>query len=291
MRPPTKRLLSIVAALISGCQLFVASDEVQCRGDADCTGRGSVFAGTVCVDTICVSSADRCAGHVPDHPEDRAVPLHERFRVVDLGGTGVKGVPVLVCPPLDETCESPVGAPVPTDADGYAYVTLWKNFQGTVQIKSPPTTADYFKVKIHFLGAFETDDAPDRVIPVDAAVRLLTKTLFALQLNARGSLDANTGQILASAFDCDAKPRPDTHISISTTRSGSPILFYFTDGNLVAQDATATARAGVFGVANVPEGPITVTSATASGQKLGRVEVWVNEDTISNFSIQPTQSP
>jgi len=281
----------LVAALISGCQLFVSSDEVQCRTDADCTGRGSAFAGTVCVETICVSSADRCVGHVPDHPEDRAVPLHERFRVVDLGGTGVKGVPVLVCPALDETCESPVGAPVATDADGYAYLTLWKNFPGTVQIKSPPTSADYFKVKIHFLGAFETDDPPDRVIPVDSAVRLLTKTLFALQLNARGSLDPDAGHILASAFDCDAKPRANTRIAVSATRTGSPILFYFTDGNLVAQDATATASTGVFGVANVPEGPITITSTTASGQKLGRVEVWVNKDTISNLALQPTQNP
>jgi hypothetical protein len=283
----------LVGAALAGCQLFVPSGEAQCKSDGDCGTRGTDFAGSVCVDELCVLPGDRCLGKVPDAPEDRSKPLHTRMRVVNVGGLPLAGVPLLVCAVLDEKCESPTSPPVLTDAAGYAYLTIWKNFRGTVQIKNPPATADYFKLKVHFLGAFEVDDKPDRVIPPDGAVHLLTRTLFNLQLGSRGPVDAAAGHVIAQTLDCDLKPRAGVRIALTSEAStGAPLPFYFTDDQLISTTATETGARGLFGVVNVPEGPIVVVAdIPASGRALGSVRLWVNRDTLSNFAVAPTPSP
>lgn len=277
-------------AVLAGCQLFVSNDTVQCKADGECTGRGGDFASTVCVDSLCVPPGDRCVGHVPPFVEDRTVPLHSRLRFVDVGGTPMKGVEVLVCAALDEACGSPVGSPVLTDANGYAYITAWKNFAGTFQVIHPPT-AEYLKLKIHTLSAVTTDDPPTKEVPLTMSVRLITKALFALQLGARAAVDPNAGHVFGSASDCDLVGRGNTRVAIHAEAPGNPILFYFTENTLVSPDATETASNGLFGVANVPEGPLDVETSTPNGKKLGRVRVWVNKDTISNFAVQPTPDP
>ena len=285
----TRRVATgLLVAALAGCQLFVSTSDPQCSSDGNCPARGPDFVNTVCVDQLCVQRGDRCVGHVDPSVEDRSIPLHTRLRFVDVGGSPLKGVEVLVCAALDETCGAPVGPAVLTDAEGYAYLTSWKNFAGTFQVRNPPS-ADFLKLKIHLLGAATVDSPPTQVIPLNQSVRLITKELFALQLKgARAEADPNAGHIFASATDCDLNPRADTSIAVHTDRAGAPILFYFTDNNLVAQDATATASLGTFGVANVPEGPLDVMTTTANGKRLGRVTVWVNKDTISNFTISPT---
>lgn len=290
----------MLAVVLAGCQIFVPTDAVQCKTDPDCNARGGDFTSTVCVDQLCVAAGDRCLGKVPDAIEDRSKPLHSRLRFANLGGTGLAGVPVLVCAGLDEACNSPVGAPVVTDADGYAFLTVWKNFRGTFQVKNPPPVPkdpnnpddQYFKLKIHALGAFETDDKPDRVISPDASVRLLTRSIFELQLGKATAIDPKAGQVIAMAANCDVKARAGVRVTLKDARSGAPILFYFTDDGLASTTATETATKGLFGIANVPEGPIVLEADIPStGKKLGRVELWVNKDTISNFSLGPTPDP
>lgn len=285
--------IALAAVIVGGCQLFVSSDVVQCANDGDCDGKGGDFAGTVCVDSLCVPHGDRCIGHVADVVEDRTKPLHARVRIADVGGNPMKGVEVLVCAALDENCDSAIGAPVLTDAAGYAYMTIWKNFQGSIQVKRPPTTADYFKLKLQFFGAYDTDDPPNRDIPIAQSARLLTKTLFALQLGNNAKLDPNAGHIIASTYDCDLKPRGGIQVAITTQAPGTPLLFYFTEAGLLSPDTTETpANGGIFGVINVPEGAAELTGTiAASGKRYGRVQVHVNKETISSFAIVPSPNP
>ena len=276
----------------ASCQIFVPTDVVQCYADTDCTTRGGDFASTVCVDSLCVLPGDRCIGKVAEAIEDRALVLHSRLRFADVGGTPVRGIEVLVCASLDEACDAPVGSAVTTDAEGYAYLTLWKNFRGTIQVKNLPAASDYLKVKLHVLTAFEVDDPPTKTVPIASSVRLLSRKLLELQLGARAVVDPNAGQIIASAVDCDTNPRAGVNIEVRTERTGSPIPFYFTDESLVSADATVTGKGGLFGVANAPAGPMMIEASIPSiGKKLGRVEVWVNKDTISNFALGPTANP
>jgi len=282
----------VVAIALSGCQLLAPSGEVQCSTDPDCVSRGDDFAGSVCVDNLCVAKGDRCLDHVADVVEiveDRTKPLHERLRFVNIGGTPVAGVQVLVCAIHDETCESPVGAPLVTDAQGYVYATLWKNFRGTIQVKSPPMGSDIMKLKIHFVGRIETEDKPDRVIPPEGAVHLLTRTLLALQLGSRAKLDPMAGFILAETADCDLAPRGGVQVTVSPPAdSSTSFLFYFGEGGIASASATETAKDGLFGIVNVPEGPVVLDGTiTSSGKKLGHAEIWVNKDTISNLALAP----
>lgn len=285
--------IGVLALALFGCQLVLPSAETQCKSDGDCDARGGEFASTVCVEQVCVAPGDRCIGTVKESVEDRLTTIHTRMRVVNIGGTPLAKVPILVCAVLDENCESPVGAPVLTDAAGYAYVTIWKNFRGSLQVKNPPAGADYLKLKIHFLGAIETDDKPDREIPPDGAVRLLTRTIFNLQLGTTAMLDPNAGHIVAQASDCDQKPRAGVRVSSKfESEAGAPLSFYFTEDQLISGTATETASRGLFGIVNAPEGPVTLEADVAStGKALGRVRIWVNKDTISNLSLGPTALP
>lgn len=283
------RTLSIAAIVLGGCQLFVSSDVVQCATDGDCAGRGEGFEGSVCVESYCIRGGDRCIGKVQEALEDRMQPRHLRMRYADVGGNAMKDVEVLVCANLDEECATPIGAPVRTDLGGYAYLTVWKNFKGTVQVKHPPTTNDYLKSKLHFLGAYDQDDSPTREIPIDESVRLITRTLLQLQLGTRGTIDPNAGHLIASVMDCDLKTREGVSVSIATANPGDPVLFYFTDNGLVSSDSMETPLNGRFGVVNAPAGQMTLDATIVkTGQRLGRVQVFVNKDTISNFAIMPT---
>jgi hypothetical protein len=275
---------------MGGCQVFAPSSEVQCNTDADCDGRGGDFASTACVDQLCVAAGDRCLGRVVAAVENRTKPLHTRLRFVNVGGTPVGGIQVLVCASRDETCESPVGPAVITDGAGYAYMTIWQNFRGTIQVKNPPMGSDIFKLKIHFTTAIETDDKPDRVIPPEAAIHLLTRTLFALQLGSRATLDPNAGHILAETADCATAPRAGVQVTLTTdAEAGAPFLFYFGEGGIASATATETAKDGLFGAVNVREGPVVLEGTiTSTGKKLGRAEIWVNKDTISNLALAPS---
>ncbi len=242
---------------LTGCQLLAPSGEVQCTTDPDCDARGGDFAKSVCVDQLCVASGDRCLGRVTAAVEDRGIPLHTRLRFVNVGGGPLAGIPVLVCASRDETCESPVGAPVVTDSAGYAFMTVWKNFHGTIQVKSPPAGSDLMKAKIHFLGGFEVEDRPDRVIPPEGAAHLLTRTLLQAQLGTRASLDPSAGHILAETADCDLLPKAGVQVSFSSDqKTASSFLFYFGEGGIASATATETAKDGIFGIVNVPDGPV-----------------------------------
>lgn len=283
------RTLAIAAIVLGGCQLFVSSDVTQCATDGDCAGHGEGFEGSVCVESYCVRGGDRCIGKVPEALEDRTKPLHLRMRYADVGGNAMKDVEVLVCANLDEECATPIGAPVKTDLGGYAYLTVWKNFKGTIQVKRPPITADYLKSKLHFLGAFEQDDSPTREIPIEESVRLITRTLLQLQLGTRGKIDANAGHLIASVMDCDLKTREGVSIALTTANPGDPVLFYFTDNGLISSDAMETPLNGRFGVVNAPAGQLALEATIVkTGQRLGRVQVFINKDTISNFAVMPT---
>lgn len=82
------------------------------------------------------------------------------------------------------------------------------------------------------------------------------------------------------------------HQGRHTLPPGAPIGFYFTDEGIASTTATETATKGLFGIANVPEGPVVIEGDIPGlGKKLGRVQLFVNKDTISNLSLGPTPDP
>jgi hypothetical protein len=279
----------LVAALLGGCQLVVPADERQCESDGDCDRRGGEFAGSACVGEICVPAGDQCLGRVAPIVEDRFAPLHTRLRFVNIADIPVSGIEVFVCASRDEACDAPVGPPVVTDRDGYAYMTIWKNFRGTFQVKNPPAGSDLMKTKLHVLPPVEVDAKPDLEVPPQAAIHLVPRSLFATQLAARAPLDRNAGHIIAATIDCAFVPRAGVSVLLRTDAKGQPLPFYFSDNRSASFTATETSVEGAFGIANVPEGPVVIeANIPSSGRKFARVELWVNKDTISTFSLVPT---
>ena len=263
----------MVAIALSGCQLLAPTGEVQCSADPDCVARGDDFAGSVCVDNLCVAKGDRCLDHVAEVVEvveDRTKPLHERLRFVNIGGTPVAGVQVLVCAIHDETCESPVGAPLVTDSQGYVYATLWKNFRGTIQVKNPPMGSDIMKLKIHFVGRLETEDKSDRVIPPEGAVHLLTRDTpraaarLASQARSDGGLHPGGDRRLRHRSE---GRRTGHGLASRGQQHVVPVLLRRRRHRV--GDRHGDREDGLFGIVNVPEGPVVLDGTiTSSGKKL-----------------------
>jgi len=276
----------VAVAVATGCQVFVPNDVQQCESDGDCAARGGDFAGNVCKDSVCIPPGDTCIGNVVDPIEDRAKPLHIRLRFGDLTGKGQAKVPVLVCVALDEACANPVGAPVLTDADGYAYLTIWQNFHGTIQVTSPP--AGVYKIKIHFMGPVTVDQPPTVTLPNDQTVILLDKSIAAQLLASAGPSPPGAGLLFGQTEDCTGGPRGG--VSITARGLGTPLVFYFNDQRtLPLVDATETASKGIFGVANVPPGALDLDATIAlTGKRLAHTRIFINADTLSNLALPPT---
>jgi hypothetical protein len=280
-----------IAFVSIGCQLIVPSDAAQCSTDRDCDERGGAFAKSVCVDELCLPVGDRCLGHVAPVVEDPSTMLHSRVRFVNVADVPERDIEVLVCASRDEFCKNPLGS-ARSDPAGYADMNVPKNFRGTLQVKIPPGS-DLMKTKVHALTPFEVADPPDLVIPPQAAVHLITRSLFASQVQARAPLDPNAGHIIAATVDCALAPRGGVSVSVTSDLKGrEPIAFYFNENRSASVTATETGAEGAFGFANVPAGPVVIEARIPSlGRKAARVELWINEDTISTFQLAPSFLP
>lgn len=88
-----RRTFGAIAGLLAACSLVVDAGQQQCHTDTDCKSRGGPFAGSRCVNTVCVAAAvGTDAGHDAGHDASRDA-THDRAPAVDArrDATGADG--------------------------------------------------------------------------------------------------------------------------------------------------------------------------------------------------------
>ncbi|MBX3189313.1 MAG: hypothetical protein KF819_19975 [Labilithrix sp.] len=281
---------------VASCQAVVDGDVVQCKADGDCAARGGAFAGSACVDAVCIDAARACFGKVTWGAEDTRERRRSRIRFVDLWERNVEGLEVLVCATRDEYCTSPESK-VLTDAKGQADVQVPKNFRGTFQVHTFPerlAAQDYMKMKVLLFPPQDRDEPLDVDIPTTQAVHLVPRAALREQLAARAPLDPEAGHLFGAATNCDQTPARGVTVTLRSDAGGKPpIQFYFNENNTVSTTATETFALGQFGIANVPAGPVTLETSIPSlgGRRHGQLEFFINSGFVTTSIFPPTPLP
>jgi hypothetical protein len=124
----------------AGCSLTVDADRVQCSKDADCAARGSAFAESVCVASVCEAADPRwaCLGAANPPAADDG-PFTVTMHVRDLlNQSPVADVQADVCSKVDVACSNPLFT-TPSDADGLVTLSVDAAFSGFVAFTSSQT--------------------------------------------------------------------------------------------------------------------------------------------------------
>lgn len=260
----------------AGCSLVLKTDEQQCEVDADCAGRGSDLAGTVCMERVCVDPPDSawsCVGRIKASVETDP-DYQSTVKVSDLlTGQPPSGARIRLCQKFDPTCTVPrLDMPVPAD--------------GIVTATVPATFAGFYLVETSLhdpaLSFVDTKAPPD----VTSISLLAPAASDALLTSIHTTRVPNTGSVSLTMFDCNHKRAAGVHFSIDTTE---PTVSYYILAGSLSPTATATDPGGSAGFVNLPEGTVTITATLEStGQVLGRLATQIRVDAITYQPMRPT---
>jgi hypothetical protein len=286
----------------SGCSLAVDPNRKQCSADADCTTRGSEFAESMCVDSLCVPRGGSAKNDASSHPQEGGSggsPAAE-------GGTG--GAPMSGADAMASDSGGPVRGTdfgcmdkprVVTSAPGPFHVTM----HATTIVPSAPAagltavlcskldvdcmmpTSDpamtdsngdvAFDIPRGFTGYVQftrSDTTPglyffnpgvDRDLE-NVSVQIATPGIVDALTKSLGSpQDPKKGVILMSVFDCNAAAAPN----IVYVAEGSSAVPFYATGGLPNATAMTTDTSGYGGFVNVPSGVITVKGLIDGGKR------------------------
>jgi hypothetical protein len=295
-------------AFVAACSLLLKTSGDQCTSDADCSARGGGFAGTTCVQSVCVpqdagapDSPFACLGNYPSPPTpptiDFAIVLTDFFTTAP-----VQTVTVTACPNAsDPACMNPIATRVP-DATGTVKFTLDTSkgpFKGYVIIESmgleggvydPDSGADadinklYFPSRVYYANPAPAADTTDTRELVSYGSAGVLQTVFGRKL------DPTLGVILASTVDCS--DNTTAGVSVSLDMSGSTTLAFYFQGGVPSLTATQSDSFGIAGWINVPVGGRTVSARLASTQQpIGDVSMYVLGGWLSYADVGPNHTP
>jgi hypothetical protein len=273
-------LASLAASLLvlPGCSLALQTDGDQCTVDADCTARGTSFAGTVCKAHVCeakpvvVDPKWGCIGHVKapvaGGMDTVSVQLLDLFTQ-----TAAQGVTLKLCNKYDTPCATPLSIPT-QDAQGFVTVTLPSDLEAYLDVQG----GDYVPSIVfldHVNAAKNTDIL---LVPQTAAVGLAN--------TAKVTLDPTKAILLVRTVDCTGA-RTD---GVSTTLFplGMATRFY-TINQTVTPNATETDSGGNAGFVNVDPGPPAITATIGpSGKEIGKISTLVRAGYLTFQLLGPT---
>lgn len=287
MRAAVRSFGAALLFVLPACTFLLKTDQDQCTTDADCTARGSAFAGAVCINKICSTNDPlRCVGHVAPAPAPTTATVDLSmtfFDAVNPTQTLGAGITVQACAKLDVGCtkKPPIADAVITGKDGRADFTVPAGFDGYLQIN----TADNRTVPA--LWYFSPTPTENR----NYNVLLLSPASFqGIAQTVGATIDATKGHAFNIALDCTANYGVFAKgVSFAVSPSDDETKpFYFINGQPNTQ-ATETDLSGIGGFANLPPGFVTVTSSVAtSGAKIGSVSTLIRQGTITYAPIAPT---
>jgi hypothetical protein len=301
--------VGIVGGLtLAACSLLVKLDAQQCNSSADCAARGTVFAGAVCVNQVCVAPALEAGPEtgVPDSSDDGGG---------DEGDGGIDPWACLSQPPESLNASAQVQVTI-TSFDALKPITT-EGPQGSDLVAVSYTAVPGAKVEA--CGTFDpacagpvatstTDDAGGAQMTVHGdfvgffrltAPNYLQATTYPGQLLSDASAetfplamlgtnelqllaaalgvavdtgpDAGVGHAFFEAFDCLDHHAPGVVFTLAGD-AGPDTVQWYTRNNAPSTTASETDTLGTGGAVNVPIGALTVTASLgASGKIVGTI--------------------
>jgi hypothetical protein len=279
-----------------GCSLTVDADRQQCSSDLDCTSRGSAFANSTCVASLCKEAlvaekkdpAEAGANLITDPKwscmDQPAVvttepgPFNVTFKLTDiLAQTPQAGITAKACRKLDVNCEAPDGPSRLTDDNGEVTFPIARGFTGYMEFTggtimpgmyffNPPVDSDRSSVAVQ--------------IVTPGIVDALTKSIGSPQ-------QPDLGLMLINALDCQAAAGVNVTFVAGGTGQGAP--GFYSIGGLPASNATATDSAGYGGFVNVTPGTVPIKGIIndIGGREMQTISLLVRAGTITYGRVVP----
>lgn len=271
----------------AGCFALYPVGDDQCTTDADCTARGSAFAGTVCADHVCVAKAAdagastgpwACLGDVA-WPSQGAATVTLSVRVIDvLAAAPPKGLAIRACAKLDIKCDHPLSAATSVDATGLVKAEVASGFDGYLELTGTEITPALFFVTKPVYG----DTAVPGVVPV------VSPAGFDDIAKAIGTtLEPANGHVYALASDCADVSASGVRLEVDKKTAAT--AGYYMINNVPVGTAAATDAAGSGGFLNLPVGFVKLSAfVAATGARVGESSVVIRKGTVSYPRIIPT---
>jgi hypothetical protein len=294
----------VAATLLSGgalaaCTLFVKLDEQQCAVDGDCTSRGGAFAGSVCVNQVCVAPVAEAAAS--DAPAGAETSVDAGIDASDAGDGAVNIWGCLSQPPevlnpnqqitvtltaFDAlqpiTTAGPSGSdlvPVAYSAVGSAAIrgclvtdplcsepvaTAITNDAGVATVSLPGDFVGFFDLSTP--GYFPSATYPGQLLAMlqTGELQLLAD---ALGVTMYTGLDAGVGQAFFEVYDCYDHHAAGIQFTLLGDGGPDTVQWYLSNG-APSTTATQTDSVGAGGAVNVPIGALTVRATLASTQQV-----------------------
>jgi hypothetical protein len=275
--PNIKPPLGVAAALLgASCSILIDAGRTQCSTDADCHHRGSAFAGSFCIDSVCRPDPTwSCLGSVVRPPLDPH-RVSATLTLVDLiTEEPLTNVDARLCRKLDITCEQPIQMGLRPDASGRLVVQADAGFDGYVELSSPGNTPGLY----FFFPPLDSD----RVVPF---VPLMSPDVLAgLALIGGRDLAADRGHVLLRAYDC--LHRTAGGVTLGTVDADEQTSPFYVIEKIPSATATATDGSGEGGLLNLRPGGVTLTGELADGTRIGTVSVFVRAGQITYTTVLP----
>jgi hypothetical protein len=319
-----KVVVVVLLGSTMACSLLLKTSQDQCVTDGDCPGRGAEFAGSRCIESVCVgvsapadagpdtSSVDAtpdaggpdanlalaCLGDHPA-PKPTVASATATWHFTDLLSSGsVTSIKIRLCPNAsDPTCGSPAATTVP-DATGHVTFDLDLSrgaFNGYIAID--PVLADGGQASTDPDGGRLDDEyVPTRFfyqgVPIfkefideEPLFTYGTMKTFA-SLYKLEPPDPKLGITFVFLQDCQNAFLAGVTVDVDA-RDAKTLSFYFFQ-NAPALAAKATDESGNVGFINVPTGARRFSAQIAASQQpFGSVTLFSFPDTISIAAIGP----
>ena len=270
-------IVAMLCLATSACSVAVDPDRVQCETNSDCSARGSAFAGSVCIESLCQPDPKwSCVGQ-PRPTATSSGPFQAPFLIQHLiTQNPLTGVNATLCRKLDVTCDKILGGDILTDEAGKVSLAVTSGFDGYARFQSPEIAP-----ALYFFNPPVISDLPQFSLSIGGPEVI---ALLALQAGVQQQPDR--GVLLINARDCTGAPAAGVQLT-SSEDDALAQSFYSVQG-LPSDKATATDSSGYGGVLNAATGTITVTgTVAATGLELGRVTLLAQANTLTYGAVVP----
>jgi hypothetical protein len=300
-----------------GCSVLLEPGREQCSTTPDCVARGSAFADSVCIDSLCqeaVVDPWRCLDD-PTPAAPTTATVHASLRVCDsLRGCSLvlRELTAKLCAKLDAGCTNPIQPDLPNTNGVFEFdapAGLF-GFDGYLQISAPPELCTDRDV---FGGASDTicallpqcdPAAPDQrcAIPpysttlqffnpplvADAELALLqivsTASSLGIAQAAGVAYNPAQGSLLVTARDCDGMGAAGLSFSIADQPTS---LGLYLDNNIPTPARRQTDTTGIGLFVGLPAGFVNVVARDSQGVRMGSVGAYVAASSTSYTTLAP----
>ena len=267
----------IFASPLAGCSLAVDANRVQCTTKADCTSRGSAFANSTCVDSVCEDPTWGCLSR-PPVTSNQSPPYKVTVLLRDLvSQMPVPNAQVKLCRKIDVDCANPVATATSDSSGGATFTVDMMAFSGYLFVQ-----AEGFLDTLYFFNP--AIDRDQTVSPLSLATPTAN---FGLLFQLGRQMSQGYGNVVVTAKDCTGAPAGG--VSFQTPSGDGMTSQFYLIGGLPTDKANQTeSMSGYGGFINVPAGAATVTASLENPRAdLGTISLLVRDGAITYTQVVP----